>query len=242
MRGQSPARDGDGDGDGTPGGAQAGMGPGALGALRLGVTLLVLGPLRLPPVRAPSESKCLAVGRGGGCRVWGGGWGPNLEAQLVGACCLSFPTPGAADPAVRGRARDVLLGWGEGSVEGGSGGLGRSWGAGGDHSAPLGTGLVENRSRAPSTATGRENGGEEVAWGGRGGQLWVLGGQLWVLGGGQLWVLALPATAGDIWAHQADLGSLLPRASVSPSTQGVCWGDVGAMEEGGWSTPMLELC
>lgn len=46
-----------------------------LGALRLGVTLLLLGSLPLPPVGAPSESKCLESGERE--RGWGGfaGWG-----------------------------------------------------------------------------------------------------------------------------------------------------------------------
>lgn len=62
----SRARGGTGTG---PWGSRSRMGPRALGAPRLGMMLLVLGHLPLPPVWAPSESKCLGRGRPGA--AWG---------------------------------------------------------------------------------------------------------------------------------------------------------------------------
>lgn len=82
MRGRtrcSGARGGTGTGTGRDAGVpRSGMGTGTrvLGALRLGVTLLLLGSLPLPPVCAPSESKCLqkrGPGAGWGVLAWGGG-------------------------------------------------------------------------------------------------------------------------------------------------------------------------
>lgn len=81
------------------------MGTRTLGALRLGVTLLVLSPLLLPLVWAPSESKCLERGGwelGGGGLAWGGAqlWGgdargslqePKPKAKLFGCSLPHFP-------------------------------------------------------------------------------------------------------------------------------------------------------
>lgn len=57
------------------------MGTRVRGALRLGLMLLLLGPFPLPPVRAPSESKCWDGGA-----VHGGG-----AQSSLGASCLGFP-------------------------------------------------------------------------------------------------------------------------------------------------------
>lgn len=57
-----------------------------------------------------------------------------------------------------------------------------------------------------------------------------------MVGRGQLWFLGLMATTRDSWGYEEGLSFALPsplpatHASVSPVTEGLCWG-MGAMEE-----------